>query len=364
MQEIYSLDFSRDGRFLVSGSGDKSARIWDIEKGQCVFDLRIEDFIHNEHGPIDAGITSVACKWSRRSGVYPLIDAVSPDGKLVAAGSLDTMVRVWNVATGQQVERLKGHKDSVYRWVGPSLFAECLRRMRLAPVQLCALAHHSQRRVLPRRQVPRVRLARPDSSCVGPQRDQARGGECTPGKQGGRGEGTRHVPVDADRAQGERCGPSCGVRRVVRVCARAMGGSFVASRRTLEGWAYVRASLRRRGGRDIRRKGGTGRERRNEGGQWQRRMIRYNGSRRYPGRWLADRLTLSGLRPLRRHLARRPVGRVRLKGPLHPVLEHGDGPGPVHAPGPQELCDFDRPRKERDVPRQRVGRLYGEDMEV
>lgn len=99
MQEIYSLDFSRDGRFLVSGSGDKSARVWDIEKGVCVFDLRIEDFIHNEHGPIDAGITSVA---------------LSPDGKLVAAGSLDTMVRVWNVQTGQQVERLKGHKDSVY----------------------------------------------------------------------------------------------------------------------------------------------------------------------------------------------------------------------------------------------------------
>jgi WD40 repeat protein len=62
MQEIYSLDFSRDGRFLVSGSGDKSARVWDIEKGTCVFDLRIEDFLHNEHGPIDAGITSVACK--------------------------------------------------------------------------------------------------------------------------------------------------------------------------------------------------------------------------------------------------------------------------------------------------------------
>ena len=68
MQEIYSLDFSRDGRFLVSGSGDKSARVWDIEKGTCVFDLRIEDFLHNEHGPIDAGITSVACK-----SIYPLL---------------------------------------------------------------------------------------------------------------------------------------------------------------------------------------------------------------------------------------------------------------------------------------------------
>ena len=43
-----------------------------------------------------------------------VLTPVSPDGKLVAAGSLDTMVRVWNVSTGQQVERLKGHKDSVY----------------------------------------------------------------------------------------------------------------------------------------------------------------------------------------------------------------------------------------------------------
>lgn len=47
----------------------------------------------------DAGVTSVA---------------ISPDGRLVAAGSLDTVVRLWDVATGQLLERLRGHKDSVY----------------------------------------------------------------------------------------------------------------------------------------------------------------------------------------------------------------------------------------------------------
>lgn len=60
-QEIYSLDFSQDGQFLVSGSGDKSARIWDISTGHCVYDLHIEDPVLGENGlPIDAGITSVA----------------------------------------------------------------------------------------------------------------------------------------------------------------------------------------------------------------------------------------------------------------------------------------------------------------
>ncbi|CED82302.1 WD40 repeat-containing protein [Phaffia rhodozyma] len=98
-QEIYSLEFSSDGRHLVSGSGDKSARIWDIENGACVFDLRVEDFVIGESGPVDAGLTSVA---------------VSPDGRYVAAGSLDAVVRIWDTQTGVQLGRFTGHSDSVY----------------------------------------------------------------------------------------------------------------------------------------------------------------------------------------------------------------------------------------------------------
>ncbi|TFK37981.1 WD40-repeat-containing domain protein [Crucibulum laeve] len=94
-QEIYSLDFSRDGRFVVSGSGDKTTRIWDMMDKSCkVFTINDADSLNN-----DAGVTSVA---------------VSPDGTLVAAGSLDTVVRLWDVATGVLVERMRGHRDSVY----------------------------------------------------------------------------------------------------------------------------------------------------------------------------------------------------------------------------------------------------------
>ncbi|TFY70313.1 hypothetical protein EVG20_g2690 [Dentipellis fragilis] len=92
-QEIYSLDFSLDGRLIVSGSGDKTARIWDMVDGSSKV-LAI-----HETEAVDSGVTSVA---------------ISPDGRLVAAGSLDTIVRIWDVQTGALVERLKGHKDSVY----------------------------------------------------------------------------------------------------------------------------------------------------------------------------------------------------------------------------------------------------------
>jgi glucose repression regulatory protein TUP1 len=53
----------------------------------------------NEPENVDAGVTSVA---------------ISPDSRIVAAGSLDMLVRLWDVQTGALIERLRGHKDSVY----------------------------------------------------------------------------------------------------------------------------------------------------------------------------------------------------------------------------------------------------------
>jgi glucose repression regulatory protein TUP1 len=39
---------------------------------------------------------------------------LSPDAVYVAAGSLDHVIRLWNVKTGQQIESLTGHTESVY----------------------------------------------------------------------------------------------------------------------------------------------------------------------------------------------------------------------------------------------------------
>jgi len=47
----------------------------------------------------DAGVTSVA---------------ISPDGQWVAVGSLDTVVRIWNIDSGQLVKSMRDHGDSVY----------------------------------------------------------------------------------------------------------------------------------------------------------------------------------------------------------------------------------------------------------
>jgi len=39
--------------------------------------------------------------------------AISSDGRFVAAGSFDSVVRIWDMASGELVERLEGHKELV-----------------------------------------------------------------------------------------------------------------------------------------------------------------------------------------------------------------------------------------------------------
>lgn len=81
------MAFLRDGRWLVHAEG-AAAVIHDVATLQWVADLR---------------------------GSYSVIYAVafSPDGRLVATGSSDKMVHVWEVASGREILQLQGHGDWV-----------------------------------------------------------------------------------------------------------------------------------------------------------------------------------------------------------------------------------------------------------
>jgi len=69
---VLSVSFGPDGKFLASGSGDKTVKVWEVGSWREVATLK-------GHG---RAVSSVS---------------FSPDGKFLASGSDDKTVKVWEV---------------------------------------------------------------------------------------------------------------------------------------------------------------------------------------------------------------------------------------------------------------------------
>ncbi|MCP4106055.1 MAG: protein kinase [Desulfobacteraceae bacterium] len=89
LKNISSVTITPDGKTIVSGSDDKTVRVWDLETGQCVKILE---------------------------GHTQAVDCISitPDSKTVISGSYDNTLRVWDLETEQCVKVLEGHTGPVY----------------------------------------------------------------------------------------------------------------------------------------------------------------------------------------------------------------------------------------------------------
>ena len=87
---VSSVSFSGDGSRIVSGFLDKTVRVWDAVSGECVL------------GPLEghtSWVTSVS---------------FSGDGSRIVSGSWDKTVRVWDAVSGECVlGPLEGHTDRV-----------------------------------------------------------------------------------------------------------------------------------------------------------------------------------------------------------------------------------------------------------
>ncbi len=83
---INSVAFSPDGKSILTGSSDRSARLWDLQ-GNVIRDFKG----HN------MAINSVA---------------FSPDGKEILTGSSDRTARLWDLK-GNVIQEFKGHSSSI-----------------------------------------------------------------------------------------------------------------------------------------------------------------------------------------------------------------------------------------------------------
>jgi WD40 repeat protein/energy-coupling factor transporter ATP-binding protein EcfA2 len=85
---VTSVALSPDGKTLVTGSNDSTAKLWDTATGKELATLKGHQ----------KSITSVA---------------LSPDGVMLATGSEDKTVRLWEVASGKELTTLKEHIEAI-----------------------------------------------------------------------------------------------------------------------------------------------------------------------------------------------------------------------------------------------------------
>jgi WD40 repeat protein/DNA-binding SARP family transcriptional activator len=81
---VHSIDFSPDGRLVVTGSADGTARVWDVPSGRLRLTL----------GGHSASVSDAT---------------FSPDGNLIATAGEDNTARLWDVSTSRQLLKLTGH---------------------------------------------------------------------------------------------------------------------------------------------------------------------------------------------------------------------------------------------------------------
>jgi WD40 repeat protein len=90
---VNSLAVTSDGRSLISRSMDNTVRLWDLGAGK-----EVRKF------PIPSGERD-----------YMSL-AISPDGKTFSwINNSDLSIRIWDPIKGRELERLRGHKDTIQR---------------------------------------------------------------------------------------------------------------------------------------------------------------------------------------------------------------------------------------------------------
>jgi WD40 repeat protein len=85
---VSALTFTRDGKTLISASGDHLIRLWDPATGK-------------ERARLEGHTKAV------------LALALAPDGNTLASGSTDRTVRLWDLAGRKSVRLLEGHQGDV-----------------------------------------------------------------------------------------------------------------------------------------------------------------------------------------------------------------------------------------------------------
>ena len=96
-QKIVALTISPSGKFIATGSSDWTIEVWKLTDREPLTPMNLGDPLWTFKGHAGT-VTSVA---------------FSPNGKMLASGSADQRVRLWNLTTGKHLQTFSNHTDKI-----------------------------------------------------------------------------------------------------------------------------------------------------------------------------------------------------------------------------------------------------------
>jgi len=128
--DVRSVSYSPDGTRIVSGSKDQTLRVWDAASGAELAVLRghessVTSVSYSPDGTriVSGSYDKTLRVWNAASGAeravlrghedYLPSVCYSPDGTRIVSGSVDQTLRVWDAANGAELSVLRGHEDVV-----------------------------------------------------------------------------------------------------------------------------------------------------------------------------------------------------------------------------------------------------------
>ena len=127
---VTSVAISPDGQTLVSGSNDKTIKIWQLSTGQELRTLTGHSGWISSLAISPDGQTLVSGSWDKTIKIWQLSTgqelrtltghsahvgsvAISPDGQTLVSGSGDNTIKIWELSTGRELRTLTGHPGYV-----------------------------------------------------------------------------------------------------------------------------------------------------------------------------------------------------------------------------------------------------------